>query len=89
MHTYMLATPDNRRKSVVFKISTPSTDFKIETDNMQADNAKDTDVVISKTFRSLLQQYIDESALYYAGNIIDFRANNISIILLKFKKITG
>ena len=55
MHTYMLAAPDNRRKSVVFKICTPSTDFIIETDNMQADNAKDTDVVISKTFRSLLQ----------------------------------
>ena len=49
MHTYMLATPDNRRKSVVFKISTPSTDFKIETDNMQADNAKDTEVYCSNT----------------------------------------
>ena len=55
MHTYILAAPDNRRKSVVFKICTQSTDFIIETDNMQADNAKDTDVVISKTFRSLLQ----------------------------------
>ena len=86
---------------IVFKISTPSTDFITELNNMQADNAKDTDVLMSKynlikygdiylkTFGSLWQQYIDESALYKAGNIIDFRANNITIILLKFKKITG
>ena len=64
--------PDERNERVTLKNCAPFTDFISESNNTQADNAKDLDVVMkmsnlmeysdnySKTSRSLWQSYRDE-----------------------------
>ena len=89
----------NNTIEAVFQNCAPLTNCISEINNTEIDNAKDVDAVMSmysliehcenysKTSRSLLQYYRDESALNNAGALIDFPDTSD---LFKFKqKITG
>ena len=93
------ATPNNITKKVIFEYCPPFTDCISEINNIQIDNAKYLDAVMSmynlmkdsdnysKTSASLWQYYRDQSALTDASTIDNFPGKSASF---KFKqKVTG
>ena len=96
--TGTVADPNNRNKEVVFRNCVLFTDCIIEINNMQIDNAKEIDVVMniynlieysenySQTSGGFWQYCRDQPTLNDDGNIIDFPVNDVTSILLKYKK---
>ena len=88
---------NNTNKKVIFKNCAPSTDCISKINNTEVDDAQKVDFIMpmynlieyndpySKTSGSLLQYYRDKPALNNNGEIIDFLADNNSV-LFKFKK---
>ena len=97
-----VAAANNTSKKVIFKNYTSFTDYISKINNIQVDNAKDIDVLMSmsnsieysdiysKISGSLGQYYSDEPVLGNNNNITDFPANSSNSISFKVKeKITG
>ena len=88
---------NNTNKKVIFKNCAPSTDSISKINNTKVDNAQKVDFIMpmynlieysdaySKTSGNILQYYRDRPALNNNSEIIDFLADNNSV-LFKFKK---
>ena len=91
------AAVNNTNKKVIFKNFAPSTDSISKINNTKVDNAQKVDFIMpmynlieysdaySRTSGNILQYYRDRPALNNNSEIIDFLADNNSV-LFKFKK---
>ena len=100
-NTGTAVAPNSRNKEVIFKYCAPFTDYKIEINNTEIDNAKDIDTVMpmynlieyndnySKTFGNVWEYSKDIPAVDDDGNIVEFNNTNATDSFNFKAKITG